>query len=520
MTQGPDSMLSWLGIALLVGGCSDPAPASDGCPQDSAKTAPGICGCGVPDTDRDGDGTPDCSDGCPDDSAKTAPGACGCLHVDDDGDGDGAADCIDQCPADNAKAAPGICGCSVPDTDSDGDDTPDCADGCPDAPGKIEPGICGCESADEDNDSDGVLDCLDICPGFDDTRDADGDAVPDGCDSDAGTCSNDVDCDDGLSCTANVCPVDVCQTTPLFECEWPAEVAANATNLTGIEGPIWDNDFYTDLSGAVWNPVTHRLWLCRNNGPSKIWAVREDGAGSFEIDAHDGNRGEWSDFGDLEGLTFADFNEPTTLYLIVEGQERIKEVDLSVYGTAVSMNDWDTSAHLPLAGGAGAEGITFVPDSYLLAQGFADANGAAYSSALGMGGVMLVGHQNGGKIYAFDLDRSNSSFVFVGEYLTAADETAALEFDRSTGLLYIWHGENHNTLEVARLSSAVVGDDRKLDTVKTHGGPGTVLFGSANHEGIALTPGVPCPAGHRDLFMTTDGGGASSLLWYQQFPCH
>jgi hypothetical protein len=31
----------------------------DGCPNDPAKTAPGACGCGVPDTDSDGDGVAD-----------------------------------------------------------------------------------------------------------------------------------------------------------------------------------------------------------------------------------------------------------------------------------------------------------------------------------------------------------------------------------------------------------------------------------------------------------------------------
>ncbi|MFN8408688.1 MAG: hypothetical protein U0V45_05055 [Flavobacteriales bacterium] len=34
-------------------------------PTHPLKTAAGICGCGVPDTDSDGDGTADCNDGCP-----------------------------------------------------------------------------------------------------------------------------------------------------------------------------------------------------------------------------------------------------------------------------------------------------------------------------------------------------------------------------------------------------------------------------------------------------------------------
>jgi len=50
----------------------------DQCPQDDKKLAPGICGCGVADTDSDGDTSPDCIDGCPNDPKKTAPATCGC----------------------------------------------------------------------------------------------------------------------------------------------------------------------------------------------------------------------------------------------------------------------------------------------------------------------------------------------------------------------------------------------------------------------------------------------------------
>jgi len=50
--------------------------------------------------DSDGDGTVDSSDGCPNDPAKTAPGICGCGVADTDSDNDGTADCIDGCPED------------------------------------------------------------------------------------------------------------------------------------------------------------------------------------------------------------------------------------------------------------------------------------------------------------------------------------------------------------------------------------------------------------------------------------
>lgn len=65
-------------------------------------------------------------DTCPNDPNKTEPGTCGCGVVDTDSDGDGTADCNDECSEDPSKIELGTCGCGVADTDSDGNGTPDC----------------------------------------------------------------------------------------------------------------------------------------------------------------------------------------------------------------------------------------------------------------------------------------------------------------------------------------------------------------------------------------------------------
>ncbi|MEK6643079.1 MAG: thrombospondin type 3 repeat-containing protein [Planctomycetota bacterium] len=212
--------------------------ACDGCPNDANKTAPGLCGCGTPDTDTDGDGTPDCLDQCPNDPLKIVPGACGCGTPDTDTDGDGTPDCTDGCPMDPNKIAPGLCGCGVPDTDTDGDGTPDCEDGCPNDPNKIAPGLCGCGVPDTDTDSDGTPDCNDGCPedankiapgicgcGVSDV-DTDGDGTADcndGCPADplkiapgicgCGTPDTDSDMDGTPDCK-DECPADPLKTSP------------------------------------------------------------------------------------------------------------------------------------------------------------------------------------------------------------------------------------------------------------------------------------------------------------------
>lgn len=90
--------------------------ASDGCPYDGNKSAPGQCGCHVADTDRDQDTIADCHDGCPRDPTKQSSGACGCGVSDADSDADGTPNCVDGCPANPLKQAPGTCGCLMLDT--------------------------------------------------------------------------------------------------------------------------------------------------------------------------------------------------------------------------------------------------------------------------------------------------------------------------------------------------------------------------------------------------------------------
>jgi len=171
----------------------------DFCGFDPDKTEPGACGCGVPDSDTDGDGVLDCFDGCPLDVNRTTDvdtDGDGVLDCNDhcpndadlsdsvDTDGDGVLDCNDQCPTDPTRASSGDrdndgvvdCVDDCPDDplltespDPDGDGFPNCIDNCPLSAVKVEPGLCGCDFADTpenlaDSDGDFVVNCADGCP--------------------------------------------------------------------------------------------------------------------------------------------------------------------------------------------------------------------------------------------------------------------------------------------------------------------------------------------------------------------
>jgi hypothetical protein len=123
--QGVVAEGRFLNVARMAQFAAQPG---DQCPSDPNKTTPGACGCGVADTDSDGDGAPNCMDSCPGDTGKTSPGLCGCGVADTDSDGDGAPNCKDSCPSDRGKTSPGVCGCGIADSDANGNGKIDCLD--------------------------------------------------------------------------------------------------------------------------------------------------------------------------------------------------------------------------------------------------------------------------------------------------------------------------------------------------------------------------------------------------------
>ena len=71
-----------LGLCILVlaavANCTEGEVGLDECDSDGNKTVPGMCGCGVADTNTDGDFLPDCTDQCPSDPTRISAGPCGC----------------------------------------------------------------------------------------------------------------------------------------------------------------------------------------------------------------------------------------------------------------------------------------------------------------------------------------------------------------------------------------------------------------------------------------------------------
>ena len=285
---------------------------------------------------------------------------------------------------------------------------------------------------------------------------------------------------------------------------WPGEPWRESQVLTAL-----DDDFGKNLSGAHWNPDTRTLWVCVN-APGKFLAIIEDGAGGMKVDTRGGQRGEFAPGGDLEGITQADYAEQS-VYVMAEGEDVIRKYDTSAYGVVKLMAAWSIKPYVPTSGGAGSEGITFVPNAALVARGFVDGTGAPYAARNGMGGLMFVAHQNGGRVYAFDLNPAGTVLSFVGAYRTSKGESSGLEFDRSLSQLYVWHNTGPNSLEAVDLASVVLPDgSRQLKTIIEYDSPK-----AGNLEGIAITPASS--RDHMAFLVDDDNQDGAALMMFRRF---
>jgi hypothetical protein len=292
----------------------------------------------------------------------------------------------------------------------------------------------------------------------------------------------------------------------------------------GTENSIPISDASSDLSGASWNPVSQSLWAVRQN--RQVWEYRYDSdTGDFEL---------WqtlflsSQIGtDIEGCTQVDHSTFDELYTLDEDNGRVSRV-INIDTSPTVHRVWNllvlNNGHAlpPESGGSGPEGLEFVPDAHLIDAGFRFPDGGAFSgSTKGMGGLIFIGHQTAGRLHVFDINPSVSEdFINHGSFLTSANETAGLHFDRTSGLMYLWHNpSNVNSLEVSTLSSD--GTLGKIDTLEIYSGSASMPAG--NLEGMALVDRSSCGEfgaadTERFLFLTRDGS-SPNLLYFDGFPC-
>ena len=330
--------------------------------------------------------------------------------------------------------------------------------------------------------------------------------------------------------------------------EVPAEVADAAPSTDGPTGPIsfpaWPSDstiilasrqnaFGENMSGLVYEPASATapaiLWAIQNE-PSKLYRLVLDGT-AFVASTGDGwttgralryVNGAGSP--DSEGVTRTEWGS-AEIYVVAERDNAAKDTirqsilryDLGgSKGVVDATHEWDLTGDLPPATlNHGLEGIAWVPDSYLVQQGFFDDNKqAAYDPAVYPNhgtGIFLVGIDDSGMIYGYVLDHLASAFSRVTAFSSGQAHTTDLAFDRDVGTLWSLCDKNCNNrmtlLDIDTDASSQSCGHFVLRAIL----PPPKALKDMNNEGITMVPEAECSNGRKAMFWSDDGetGGYS-----------
>lgn len=304
----------------------------------------------------------------------------------------------------------------------------------------------------------------------------------------------------------NACPGDAAP--------WPGDSVVHTVD--GL------NVFGGNLSGLVYEPSD-------TAGPGVLWAVRNGPGALFRL-VFDGGlwtpetSGNWilgkalayPDGGgnpDAEGVAVADGGATGGLYVSTErdnaasavSRNSILRVDVTGTSTAlVATHEWNLTSDLPVVGAnLGMEAITWIPDAFLVGQGFIDeSRGSAYdpNNYPDHGsGLFFVGLEANGTIYAYALNHADGSFTRVATVSSGMTGVMDLHFDAETGELW---AVCDDTCGGASTLLRIEASSHRFVPTQTLARPAGMP--NLNNEGFALVPLSECVAGQRAVFWSDD----------------
>jgi hypothetical protein len=307
-----------------------------------------------------------------------------------------------------------------------------------------------------------------------------------------------------------------------------ADQACAWKTTTGPEG--------RDMSGLVFDPTNAAVVYAAKN---KSWVFRLVRQGDLWVPDTTGDWGGGKQIffpggvgqPDAEGLTVG---ADGALYVTTERDNANNSIalnsvlrfDPTAAGTTLTATQqWNLTLDFPelnVPGKAnlGFEGVTFVPDTYLVQNGFVDESiGTAYSPSDYPGhgaGLFFAALENDGKLYAYALNADGTAHR-VAVVDTGMGHVMDVQFDAD--LQRIW------TLcdNTCAVSSTLL----KVDATGTIV-PDVVYARPAglpnmNIEGFAIAPDSTCAGGSKEAIWTDDGiaapGHEGHALYRGTFPC-
>lgn len=320
---------------------------------------------------------------------------------------------------------------------------------------------------------------------------------------------------------------------PVMSAPWPGQNDVKTLDVAG--------QFTSNLSGLTYEPGTASasptLWAVVN-GPGTLYRLLWDGVSYLPDTASDWSAGKALRYTDgtgnpdSEGVTFG-ASLADGIYVATERNNDASTVsrlavlrfDASAAGTSLTAtHDWNLTAILPAVGAnLGIEAITWVPDGYLVTNGFFDESaGHSYvpSEHSGHGsGLFFVGIEGTGNVHAFALNHVTGAATLVATFATGQTGVMGLEFDREVG--YLWFGCDDtcgNKTGIFGIDTQVGSTTRGRFTLRRlFDRPSTLP--DSNNEGIAITPQAECVAGFKPFFWSDDSDKDTFSLRKDSSPC-
>lgn len=318
-------------------------------------------------------------------------------------------------------------------------------------------------------------------------------------------------------------PAGALPATALVPGTWPgsATVAVADTQCawitsTGPEG--------RDVSGLVFDPsnasvlysVKNKSWVYRLVKQGTLWVPdTSNGWGAGKQIFFPGSTDTATNQPDSEGLTVG---PDGALYVTTERNNAANTVPLNSVlridptqpGTQlVATDQWNLTAEFPeLHAGSkteanlGFEGVTFVPDSYLVANGFVDAStGLTYAPSsypLHGTGLYFAALENDGKLYAYALN-SDHTFHRVATVDTGMGHVMDVQYDADAQRIWALCD---NTCGVTSTVLKVSSTGTIVPEV-AYSRPTTLPVD--NIEGFAVAPSSTCVDGTKEVVWSDDG---------------
>jgi len=171
--------------------------------------------------------------------------------------------------------------------------------------------------------------------------------------------------------------------------------------------------------------------------------------------------------------------------------------------TLTATHEWNLTADLPVVGAnLGIEGITWIPDSFLVSKGFFDESKShAYNPAEYANhgtGLFFVGLEANGMVYAYALDHVAGGFTRTATIATGLAGVMDLQFDRDLNDLWAVCDDTCQGRSVI-LRTDTTG---RFTVARRFERPAGMP--NLNNEGFAIAPATQCIGNTKPVFWADD----------------